>query len=240
LADLVVGDGVEIRLLDGVAVVIDACTPKTDDDDIENELEVSGPVVSATYDTAGLLTAIAIVVAEMDSEDDDATPSPAGPVVGSEFTFPVAPDAKIGGKTGPLVAGDYVELDVVAGVVVAVDVEKSEEDDDEDDEDVAKITFGATFVSATVASITLTITKMDDDEGLPNAKVGDTVTLPLATDVKIRSGGKNLAVTDLKAGDKLTVKVIGDSVVSIMVSGGNGHGGGNDDEDEGDDEDEDD
>jgi len=240
LADLVVGDGVEIRLLDGVAVVIDACAPKTDDDDIENELEVSGPVVSATYDTAGLLTAIAIVVAEMDSEDDDATPSPAGPVVGSEFTFPVAPDAKIGGKTGPLVAGDYVELDVVAGVVVAVDVEKSEEDDDEDDEDVAKITFGATFVSATVARITLTITKMDDDEGLPNAKVGDTVTLPLATDVKIRSGGKNLAVTDLKAGDKLTVKVIGDSVVSIMVSGGNGHGGGNDDEDEGDDEDEDD
>jgi hypothetical protein len=232
LADLVVGDEIEIRLLDGTAVVIDACAPSIDDDDIEDELEVAGPVVSATYDTAGLLTAITIVIAEMDSEDDDATLSPAGPVVGSEFTFPVAPDAKIDGKTGALVSGDYVELDVVAGVAVAVDVEKSEEDDDEDDEDVAKIAFGATFVSATADSITLTITEMDDDEALPNAKVGDTVTLALATDAKIRSGSKDLAVTDLKAGDKLTVKVTGDAVVSIRVSGGNGGG----DDDEGDDD----
>jgi len=226
LADLVVGDGVEIRLLGGVAVVIDACTPETDDDDSEDELEVSGPVVSAIYDTAGVLTAITIVVAEMGSD----TTTPTGPVVGSEFTFPVLPDAKVSGKKDALVAGDYVELDVVEGVAVAVDVEKSEEDDDEDDEDedVARITFGATFVSATADSITLSITEMDDDEALPNAKVGDTVTLPLATDVKIRSGGKDLAVTDLKAGDKLTVKVTGDAVVSIRVSGGNGNSGGND------------
>jgi len=131
LADLVVGDGVEIRLLGGVAVVIDACTPETDDDDSEDELEVSGPVVSAIYDTAGVLTAITIVVAEMGSD----TTTPTGPVVGSEFTFPVLPDAKVSGKKDALVAGDYVELDVVEGVAVAVDVEKSEEDDDEDDED---------------------------------------------------------------------------------------------------------
>jgi hypothetical protein len=266
LADLVVGDRVEIRLLDGVAVVIDARTPEADDDDIEGELEVEGPVVSAAYDPAGVLAAITIIVAEIDDEDEDdededgaapATPpadptapptTPTGPVVGSEFTFPVSPDAKVSGKTDALVAGDYVKLDVVEGVAVAVHVKRSENGDDGDnnDEDVARITFRATFVSATADSITFTITEMDDDEGLPNAEVGDTVTLPLATDVRIRSGGEDLAVTDLKAGDSLKLQVSEGSVLSIRLQrSGNGNGegereGDDDDDDEDEDEDEDD
>jgi len=238
LADLVVGDGVEIRLLDGVAVVIDACTPETDDDDIENELEVSGPVVSATYDTAGLLTAIAIVVAEMDSEDDDATPPPAGPVVGSEFTFPVAPDAKVSGKTDALVAGDYVELDVVEGTVVAVKVKGPGKGGNEG-KHYAYITFWGTFVSATADGITVTITELEGNrEVVPNAKVGDTLTLPTASDVRILSDGKNLTVTDLKAGDLLKLQVSDGSVRSIWLQNsgrGNGqgeHGGDDEGEDD--------
>jgi hypothetical protein len=234
LADLVVGDEIEIRLLDGAAVVIDACAPSIDDDDIEDELEVAGPVVSATYDTAGLLTAITIVVSEIDGQESDeqeggtapTTPpadpavppaTPTGPVVGSEFTFPVAADAEIDGKKDALAAGDYVELDVVAGVVVAVDVERAEDDEDED---AAKIVFRATFVSTATGTITVTITEMDEEEGLPNAQVGDTVTLNLATDVQIRGGGKDLGITDLKADDKLVVRVTGDAVTSIIVTGG--------------------
>jgi len=236
LADLVVGDGVEIRLLDGVAVVIDACTPETDDDDIDNELEVSGPVVSAVYDTAGLLTAITIVIAEIGSEDEDETTSPTdpttpptGPVVGSEFTFPVAPDAKVSGKKDALVSGDYVELDVVEGTVVAVKVKGSGKGGDEG-ENFAYITFWGTFVSATADGITVTITELEGDrEVVPNAKVGDTLTLPLASNVRILSDGKSLPVTDLKAGDLLKLQVSDGSVLSIWVQNsghGNGHGGG--------------
>jgi len=232
LADLVVGDGVEIRLLDGVAVIIDACAPETDDDDIEDELEVAGPVVSAIYDTVGVLTAITIVVAEMDSEDDDSTTPPAGPVVGSEFTFPVAPDAKVSGKKDALVAGDYVELDVVEGTVVAVKVKGSGKGGDEG-EHYAYITFWGTFVSATADGITVTITELEGDrEVVPNAKVGDTLTLPLASDVRILSDGKNLTVTDLKAGDLLKLQVSDGSVLSIWLQNsghGNDKGGGNGD-----------
>jgi len=232
LADLVVGDGVEIRLLDGVAVVIDACTPETDDDDIENELEVSGPVVSAVYDTAGLLTAITIVIAEIGSEDEDDTTSPTdpttpptGPVVGSEFTFPVAPDAKVSGKKDALVAGDYVDLDVVEGTVVAVKVKGPGKGGNEG-EHYAYITFWGTFVSATAGGITVTITELEGDrEVVPNAKVGDTLTLPLASDVRILSDGKSLPVTDLKAGDLLKLQVSDGSVRSIWVQN-SGHGNG--------------
>jgi hypothetical protein len=158
-------------------------------------------------------------------------------VVGSEVTFPVALDATVSGKTDALVAGDYVKLDVVEGTVVAVKVKGPGKGGDEG-EHHAYITLWGTFVSATADGITVTITELEGDrEVVPDARVGDTVTLPLASDVRILSDGKNLAVTDLKAGDSLKLQVSDGSVLSIWLQR-SGHGNG-EGEHEGDDDDDD-
>ncbi len=162
LADLVAGDEVKVRIADGAAVLIDADVPDSEDD-VEADLEVAGPFVSAEY-AGEVLTSITITVVSIDGdeaddcddedededEDDSVTPpgqegagsgdesGGSGPTLGADATFAVSPDVVIRGTAGGPVtfaAGDFLTLKLVDGQVVAIAPATDEDDDDDEDED---------------------------------------------------------------------------------------------------------
>jgi hypothetical protein len=229
LADLAVGDDVELRVADGVVIFIDACS--TSSDDCESDLEVAGSFVSAEYaDT--VLTSITITVVAIDGEAADegdcednegttpATPPAGGdtgtatPELGADATFPVSPGVVIKGVADGAItfaAGDFLVLKILEGQVVAIEPESSEdEDEDEEDcEDPVNVTLKATFDSATADTITFTITGVDDDCDLPAGyEIDAQLTLNVSADLKIRGPGhKDFTLADFAAGDSMMVNI---------------------------------
>lgn len=147
LDQLVPGDRLQLRLdADGLVVFLDARGPKAGTGEGDGALEVAGPFVSAEYDASGVMTSITIVVASVETDEDQQGQPGQGLVVGETATFAVSPDVVVKGggdsDSGAAAAatfteGQYLELKLKQDTVVVIDAGDQDENQDENDEDQA-------------------------------------------------------------------------------------------------------
>jgi len=243
LADLVAGDELKVRVVDGIAVLIDAATPDSDGD-VESDLEVEGPFVAAEY-TDSVLTSITIMVVsiggadvdEGDGEDEDNTsggPSGqqgegSGPELGAETTFAVSPDVVIEGAADgeiTFTAGDFLTLGLLDDQVVVIESGRGAEGDEEGSyQNRNRYRYGvdvdltATFDAATADEVTFTITVIKKGEHAPaDFEIGAQLTLPVADDLEITGpDGEELTLADLTSGLTIIIEIEDGVITSISL-----------------------